>query len=377
MTNRALLKPIAAKPGEPLYVTVREVMRGHVNEGLFVPGQQLPSTKQLSESLDVSLVTVHRALRELVAGGVLRRGQGRGTFVHEDYRDPDYMPTLRRFGLVFHDEASLADLYHGQVLEGVRRGAEQAGVDLVLLRYGEDWRNECDGYVYVNPYLEQLDRAPRFGARQGEVVSRRSNPPTMIIGARPNRVELSYVDVDNIGLAEQAVDHLVSLGHRRIGFVGGGLDLSNNVDRMQGFRSACRRHGISIDEKHVHIAGGWKLDPPGVAAMTDLLRRKDRPTAIFAGGYYFALDVYAACARAGLAMPADLSVVGVDDPASAEHLSPPLTTMRQPLIEMGRAAVSALFETSGEQSVGRTQRTLLPELVRRGSTCAYEGNGRG
>lgn len=368
MNNGASLKPIEAKAGEPLYITVREEMRRYVEHGLFAPGEQLPSTKLLSERLEVSLVTVHRAMRELVASGVLRRGQGRGTFVHENYRKPNHQPTLKRFGLVFHAEASVADMYHGQVLEGVRRGAEQVGIDLVLLRYGEDWRNECDGYVYVNPYLDQLERAPRFGARQGESALQRSNPPIMIIGARSDRIGLNYVDVDNVALAEQAADHLISLGHRRIGFVGGEGDLSNNVDRVEGFKRACKRHGVSVDAGCQFITGGWKLSDEGTEALVQLLRTANRPTAIFAGGYYFALDVYAVCLRAGLKIPTDMSIVGVDDPPSAEHLSPPLTTMRQPLIDMGRLAVSSLFETLHAKRAMAFRRSLQPELIPRGST---------
>jgi GntR family transcriptional regulator, arabinose operon transcriptional repressor len=130
-----------------LYHTVKEAVRAAIDAGTFAPGHRLPSTKALSEQLSVSLVTVHRALQELVASGVLRRGQGRGTFVHEDYQDRAETSTGMRFGLVFHRESSLADYYHGQILEGVRQGADEFGVDLVLLRFGEDWRNECQGYL--------------------------------------------------------------------------------------------------------------------------------------------------------------------------------------------------------------------------------------
>src|SRR3954451_14414667 len=146
-----VLKAIVPQPGRPLYITARDAVREAIDQGVFTPGEQMPSTKELSEQLDVSLVTTHRALQELVNSGVLRRSQGRGTFVHNRYHERKHALTDTRVGLFFHREASLADYYHGQVLEGVRQVAQAMGADLMLLRFGEDIRNECHGYLFVNP----------------------------------------------------------------------------------------------------------------------------------------------------------------------------------------------------------------------------------
>ncbi|MEL7474202.1 MAG: GntR family transcriptional regulator, partial [Planctomycetota bacterium] len=78
MSRLEELQPVRPQDGQPLYVTVQETVRAAINKGVFPPGGRLPSTKAMSAQLGVSLVTVHRALQELVAGGVLRRGQGRG-----------------------------------------------------------------------------------------------------------------------------------------------------------------------------------------------------------------------------------------------------------------------------------------------------------
>src|SRR5688572_30993158 len=129
---------ISPQPGRPLYQTVRDAIRAAIDSGMFAPGEQIPSTKDLSEQLAVSLVTAHRALQELVTAGVLQRAQGRGTFVHEKYPERKTQIAEFRVGLVFHSEASLADYYHGQILEGVHRAAHQLGADLLLLRFGED-----------------------------------------------------------------------------------------------------------------------------------------------------------------------------------------------------------------------------------------------
>src|SRR4051794_30865268 len=115
------LKPVKSQPGRPLYLAVRDAVREAIDAGVFRPGEQIPSTKRLSQTLAVSLVTAHRALQELVSSGVLERSQGRGTFVHQRYGDRTISGA--RVGLVLHADASLADLYHSQILEGIRQAA--------------------------------------------------------------------------------------------------------------------------------------------------------------------------------------------------------------------------------------------------------------
>jgi DNA-binding LacI/PurR family transcriptional regulator len=267
------------------------------------------------------------------------------------------------------------------VLEGVRRGAEELGVDLVLLRFGEDWRNECQGYLYVNPFEDQLARPPRFVGRARSALGNTNvsgtvsagGTPVMVVGARFDHPNVSVVDTDNAALARDAVMHLAELGHRRIALVGGGAgshQMSNTLDRSRGFAEGVRDSGLSVDPRHIIAATSWRLEDQGRQQLAAMLAMPpaQRPTAVFAAGYYFALDVYEAAATAGLRIPDDLSVVGVDDPPSAPHLSPPLTTMRQPLGQMGRLAARGLFDQVGE-SRPTVQTTLLKaELVVRRST---------
>ena len=98
-----------------------------------------------------------------------------------------------------------------------------------------------------------------------------------------------------------------------------------------------------------------------------MLLAPDRPTALFAAGYYYALDVYAAALEAGLTIPEDLSLLGVDDPPSAAHLSPPLTTLRQPLVELGRMAARGLFDIIAGEASLPCRTTLRAELIERAS----------
>lgn len=368
MTTPNAFKPISSEPGRLTYHTVRDAVRASVDGGQYVSGQQLPATKAIAEQLGVSLVTVHRALQELVAAGVLRRGQGRGTFVHEAYSERSRSSEGFRFGLVFHAECSLSDSYHSRLLEGVRRGAKECGADLVLLQFGEDWRNECHGFLYVNPFAEQLDRSPRVLAKRPTAESSLRQPPIVVVGANWQRPNVWCVDTDNLDLARQAVGHLMDLGHRRIGYVGGGDETSNSMDRLRGFRAAAATVGLEIDPAQVLRASGWKLDEQDNVRVRRMLVASDRPTAIFAGGFSLGMGIYAAARQVGLRIPEDLSVVGLDDVRTASYTVPPLTAMRQPLLEMGRQASLTLLSLIKDRSIEVPARRLLTaELIPRAS----------
>jgi DNA-binding LacI/PurR family transcriptional regulator len=353
------MTPVAPQPGRPLYLVVRDAVREAIDAGMFQPGEQMPSTKELSQQMEVSLVTAHRALQELVSSGVLHRSQGKGTFVHERYLERKRSMSQCRLGLIFHGEASLADYYHSQVLEGVRQAAHSLAVDLILLRFGEDVRNECDGFVLVNPLPEEVELLAAMT---------RKRHPVLVVGARSPNKSVRSIDVDNVNLARQAVTHLVSFGHANIGYVGGADQISNSRDRWSGFLAAAQQQNLAPKEKHILKGLSWRLDERERVALIRMLGDPGRPSAVFAAGYYFALDVYGAAATVGLRVPQDLSIVGVDDPPSAAHLSPPMTTLRQPLVQLGHDAVTALHEKIRNDTADWTTRTLAAELVVRQSS---------
>ncbi|MFZ4573892.1 MAG: substrate-binding domain-containing protein [Phycisphaerales bacterium] len=358
------LKSISPEPGRPLYLTVSEAVREAIDTGKITAGERLPSTKALSAHMSVSLVTVHRAMQELVNDGVLKRGQGKGTCVHEQYGRASRPGHGCRFGLVFHAESSLADSYHSQILEGVRQGADDLGADLVLLRYGEDWRNECRGYIFVNPFEGQFSLKPDAGRK----VATESNKPVMVVGATYSQPDIHCIDTDNVSIGRLAVEHLLALGHRRIGFVGGAGRVSNDRDRWTGFCAKMIESGLTPDPSLILREEGWRVGETHMPRLREILS-VNRPTAIFAAGYYFALDVFAAAESCGLDIPGSVSVIGVDDPPSASHLSPPLTTFRQPLLQLGRMAVNELFEITVDGTAPGRRSLVDASIIERASSA--------
>jgi LacI family transcriptional regulator len=352
------LPAVANQPGKPLYKTVKQALIDAIDSGVFKPNERLPSTKELSRQLSVSLVTAHRALQELVSNGVLDRTQGRGTFVIDRSRRtrPRY-----RLGVVMQPEASMADYYHSQLIEGMRQAAAEHLAELVISRPAKDTAQPCAGYLVVNPTAEDLGHWVDSIGRDQRVFT---------VGARSMIDKVPSFDVDNSDLAARAVEHLVSLGHRRIAFVGGADDLCNSRDRREGFIEACEQHKLASCHDLILEAASWRLDGRERMLFKRLLNQKNRPTAVFAAGYYFALDCYESAVALGMAVPEDLSVIGVDNPPSAAYLSPGLTTFQQPLIELGHEAVNAVIDQLDRDHDDGSDHILRAELVIRRSTAA-------
>jgi DNA-binding LacI/PurR family transcriptional regulator len=197
----------------------------------------------------------------------------------------------------------------------------------------------------------------------------KSGKPGLIVGAQSVCNKLAHYDVDNVQIAKCAVEHLAKLGHQRIGFVGGAYKISNSRDRWQGFTDACKAHEVPVCEAYFVKGSSWRLSSEDLETLTTILTRPDRPTAIFAAGYAYALDLYDVAAKIGLKIPHDLSVVAVDDPPGSAHLNPPITTVRQPLVDMGRAALTSLSHHMNNGSPQMDRRHFVAELVVRKSTA--------
>jgi LacI family transcriptional regulator len=179
--------------------------------------------------------------------------------------------------------------------------------------------------------------------------------------------ELPSVGATNWAGGMAATDHLVSLGHRRIGAITGPADYLCSRARVDGYRSSLDRVGAQFDQALVRH-GDFQHEG-GFLRGGELLDLAEPPTAIFAGSDQQALGVYEAARRRGLRIPQDLSVVGFDDLPAARWVSPPLTTVRQPLADMGRVAAEMLGDLiEGIQL--RSQRVeLATELIVRESTA--------
>jgi LacI family transcriptional regulator len=194
----------------------------------------------------------------------------------------------------------------------------------------------------------------------------------LAVGTGQPSAEVATVRMDNYRAARELTDHLLALGHRHIGFIKGHPNQTISAQRLHGFQDALADAGL--DPATAPVEQGYFNYRSGLAAAEKLLAGPDRPTAIFAANDDMAAATVATAHRLGLSVPRDLSVAGFDDTVIAPTLWPSLTTIRQPISAMGRAAVALLLEEMRRRRAGTggppVQQLLRYTLIGRESTGA-------
>lgn len=192
--------------------------------------------------------------------------------------------------------------------------------------------------------------------------------PLVVVDRKLPGVKADSVTLDNTAGAYAATRHLIQLGHTRIGLVSAPLHVSVGLERRLGYEKAMLEAGLPLDETLIRT-GDFK-ETGGYRATKDLLRLDPRPTAIFVVNNLMTTGALQAIHELGLRIPEDLSVVGFDDMPWLSLLTPPLTAVRQPVYEIGRAAAQLLFERINLDTVGPNREIVLqPELIVRGSAA--------
>ncbi|MFD0744889.1 LacI family DNA-binding transcriptional regulator [Phytohabitans flavus] len=205
------------------------------------------------------------------------------------------------------------------------------------------------------------------GEQRAEL-DRRKVPYVVVDGVSHPPVDVPSVGVTDWAGGYSATQHLIELGHRRIAAIGGPEQLLCTRARVAGYRAALRAAGLPLDGELVRYAE-FRHDG-GLEAARSLLELADPPTAVFAGNDEQATGVLEAVRQRELRVPGDISVVGFDDRSFAQWTAPPLTTVRQPLHEMGAAAVRTLLRLVEGQRPDVPRIELATQLVVRQSTSA-------
>jgi LacI family transcriptional regulator len=222
------------------------------------------------------------------------------------------------------------------------------------------------------------------GATDGAILVLTSGQSQHLGSLRHHRIPFVIVDhggelgpdVPSVGATNwlggrTAIEYLLSLGHRRIAMISGPPYLRCSQDRIAGYRAALEGASIAVDP--VLIRPGMFMQLTGYEQTCALLDLPEPPTAIFAGSDSQAMGVYSALRARGLRIPQDVSVVGFDDVSVASIVTPTLTTIRQPLIEMGRVATTMLLRLITEEPLDTLRMELTTTLVVRDSCAPLSG----
>nr|HPG00515.1 substrate-binding domain-containing protein [Kiritimatiellia bacterium] len=197
--------------------------------------------------------------------------------------------------------------------------------------------------------------------------------PLILVDHRYGDGRFDTVAINNVVGGRRAVEHLLSLGHRRIGFVGGSLRSPSFRERLDGYREALSEAGIPADESLVQLGESHG----GHDSMMRLLDLPEPPTAVFACNDLNAVRALKAARQRGLRVPEDVSLIGYDDASCAVETWPHLTTMRVDAEEMGRLAVRRLVARINGQKGPAEENILVSRLVTRDSTTFPKGSRGG
>jgi LacI family transcriptional regulator len=260
--------------------------------------------------------------------------------------------------------------YISEVLHGVSSAAERLNYGLVLYTQGTSSNTTQRTSYYLSLLSSSLvDGVLMVVPRDYEVIVNdlKSRDLSYVIIDHHNGTgsEPSVTATNRKGVRD-AMRHLLALGHRRIGFITGRMDIACSHDRLQGYRDALAEVGLPYDEALVRE--GDFNQPTGFQQAQALFQLNEPPTAIFASNDAMAFGVMDAAKSAGLVIGKDLSIVGFDDVFMASQVYPPLTTVRQPLAEMGEVALDMLVTLLQGRTALTLRRELPTELIIREST---------
>lgn len=207
----------------------------------------------------------------------------------------------------------------------------------------------------------------------------RQGMPIVVVGRALSQPALDRVTADHWRGAYDAVAHLISLGHQRIGFIGASVLNAGRLRRFQGFLDCLREHGLNVPEDLIvgpdaDFGPGYSTQADGYQGMKRLLALSDPPSAVFARNDFTAMGAISAARDCGLRIPDDVAIVGFDNVPLAAYATPPLTTVAQPTTEQGRKAAIMLLERIDGQA-GREGREACfdCQLIIRESTVKSRG----
>jgi DNA-binding LacI/PurR family transcriptional regulator len=257
---------------------------------------------------------------------------------------------------VFSDD----ELFPGLV-RGVSQELETAGLQLVLMMASSVASHERIEQYLMARHVDGAMMASMHGADPLPMALQRTGIPVVVNGRPLGNSTVPYVDVDSVGGAAAAVRRLVELGRGRIATIAGPQDMVAGIDRLSGYRAELR----DSDRRSIVAVGDFTRDS-GEAAMRQLLSDDPRLDAVFVASDLMALGALRALAQAGRRVPDDVAVVGFDDFELARYAEPCLTTVRQPIIELGRTLARQLLRLVAGEDI--EQSVVLPtSLVLRDS----------
>ncbi len=330
--------------------------------------------QDIAQELDVSIATVSRALR-----GMPGVAESTRQLVLKAAREKGYYPNLAAQQLQRQRTNTIgfiiptfgprfSDPFFSELLAGIGNAATEAEFDLLVSTVAPG-KNELKGYrrLVAGRRVDGLlvVRTRRHDQRIAYLLE--EDFPFVAFGRTDLAADFPYVDVDGEQGLFKVMVHLIERGHRRIAFVNASEELMFAQHRLAGYRQALAAHKLPYNDDLVRLGGLTETD--GYQAGRELFcLGGQRPTAVCTSNDLMALGVMRAARECGLQVGVDIAIAGFDDIPLAQMAHPPLTSVHQPIYQIGCLICEKLLSLLREEELAEPQTLLLPELVVREST---------
>jgi LacI family transcriptional regulator len=330
---------------------------------------KFPSIDDVARDARVSIATVSRVINNL--GSVKEANRAR---VLEVISKLNYKPNISAsrlasnkvdsIGLIwpFYDDM-FGSFFFTELMKGVRDAVFPEHRELILLYPANEPPDEFYRRILNKTYIGGL--MLELGAQEVNPILKKSDIPYIVLNAYYEDPKINCIFVSNKQGAYKAVEYLVKLGHKRIATIHGSLNIQPGVDRLEGYKAALKDHGLPLKEEW--ITDGNFYRKIAYEKTVRLLELDELPTAVFVASDEMALGAAKAIREKGLEIPRDISIIGFDDNPICTELFPQITTVRQPISEMGRFAAESMIKLIEGKEKGGIKKSLDTELVIRDS----------
>ncbi len=352
----------------PKYQQIKNYILDLINKKELAANDRIPSETELSKELGYSVITVRRALSELVNEGVIYRIQGKGSFVAEK-KDPETKGNEISSRLVAFVLAS-NESYDGsfmQMTRGMQSYLNKHGYSLIIEYTDENIEKEKE--ILKRLASSGISGIIIFSINPDEIAEelmnlKKKKIPFVMLDRYVNAFSTNYVVSDNFDGAYNAVQHLIEQGHTQIAFLGYRFFLSSEIDRYKGYVKAMENAGIKNSDYLVFKDAHISYDK-----IIQMIKNREI-TALLAVNDTLAIDFIKVCEKNSIKVPDDVSVMGFDDIDSAQYQKVPLSTVKQYFHKMGHEAARVLIRSINDPELGSTKVHLPVKVICRESTAA-------
>lgn len=338
--------------------------------------------KDIANDLGLSVATVSKVVNNHLDIGAATRAR-----VLDRMKELNYQPSLHAQGLASGRTMMVGlivpDLVHAffsEVARSISHVLRKKGYGLLIASSDEDpdvERNEIEQMIRRRVDVLLVASCQRDSSGLDAILEQ--GVPLVLLDRNFKDFDANFVGTDDVQVGEMATEHLIGLGRRRIGHIGG-QTVSTSNDRLSGYLKALARHEIAMVEKYIVMRplGDHAADSTGREAMEKLLQVKPRPDAVFCYNDPAAIGAMNAILGAGLRIPEDIAVIGCGNIRYAESFRVPLSSVDIPRQALGEHAAEIALQMRADENPGRTRKMLVtPELIVRESTQAAKATATG